>query len=236
MQIRKLFAIAIMGLIAATSSAIDTLPLIQTKVMRDLQKAERFLNQGEFEKAAVYASLYSGDELTVRVDQTSLPIGYEAECRSALNDAMKMWEYESNGRVRFRLVESGPAMVRLKFTDSLYVGGSLAAGRATWSRNVVDWGFGQITREVSARVEVRWKGTDGQNHSPAAMRHTLAHELGHVIGLDDNPAGGIMGPLNAQNPETSLSSQEESALTGLLSASEDLFARAQVTARLKMQR
>lgn len=236
MQIRKLIAIAITGLIAATASAIDTLPMIQTKVMRDLRKAEQFLNQGEFEKAAVYASLYAGDELTVRVDQSTLPMGYEQECRTALDEAMKLWEYESNGRVRFRLVESGPAMIRLRFSENLYVGGCLAAGRATWSRNVVDWGFGQITREVSARVEVRWKGTDGQNHSPSAMRHTLAHELGHVIGLDDNPAGGIMGPLNPQTPQTSLSNSEETALAGLLAASEDLFARAQVTARLRMQR
>jgi predicted Zn-dependent protease with MMP-like domain len=226
MKFRTLIAIAAAGILSAAASAIDNIPLIQAKVMRDLQKAERMIDQGDYEKAAIYASLYSGDVLTVRVEKDSLPVGEEEEAMSALNSAMKMWEDESDGQVQFRLVESGPAMVRLRFTSNLYVGGCAAAGRCTWSRQVIDWGFGQATREMKARIDVRWLGTDGRNHSEAAMRHTIAHELGHVIGLDDNPGAGIMGALDPIRPQTGLSDPEEKALDTLLSASSGLSARA----------
>ena len=226
MKLRTLIVIAAAGLLTAAASAIDNIPLVQAKVMRDLKKAEVMIDQGDYEKAAVYASLFSGDELTVRVDKSSIPTGEESAALNALEGAMQLWEKESDGQIRFRMVESGPAVVNLRFTNSLYVGGCQAAGRATWSRQVIDWGFGQATREMKARIDIRWLGTDGRAHSENALRHTIAHELGHVIGLDDNPSGGIMGRLDPARPADALSEKEESALDTLLAASSGLSARA----------
>jgi Zn-dependent peptidase ImmA (M78 family) len=55
------------------------------------------------------------------------------------------------------------------------------------------------------------------------MRHTCAHELGHVLGLDDSPFyGDIMGPLDLKHPVTDFEATELESLRAVRAEAEQV--------------
>ena len=85
------------------------------------------------------------------------------------------------------------------------------AGLARWVKRVVRTGRDSYEPRISADVALQAKALDG-----AAIAYVTAHELGHVLGLDDTThCGELMGPAQLTNPVAGPAETELRALARL---------------------
>ncbi len=199
-------------------------PLVQRNVYRDLMRGEQALAEGNWAKGAAYAELVLAPApIRIHVDDAAMPLFNRCAAMDLLTEAADLWAQASHGRVQFEFVNDEYAPVKLRFEDTVLFNGLDAAGRAVWSRKVLDWGSGQYQSQISGAIQVRTVAPNGQPMSPAALRHTAAHELGHLIGLWDSPTPGhIMGPVNPESPAFTPSAEEVGAINEMLLAAESL--------------
>lgn len=199
-------------------------PLVQRNVYRDLMRGEQALAEGNWAKGAAYAELVlTPAPIRVHVDEAALSLFDRSSAYKILEDAAEVWTDASHGRVRFEFVNDEYAPVKLRFENTVLFNGLDAAGRAVWSRKVLDWGSGQYQSQISGTIQVRTFAPNGRAMSPAAIRHTAAHELGHLIGLWDSPTPGhIMGPVNPDSPALNPSTDEVGAVNEMLLAADSL--------------
>jgi hypothetical protein len=88
---------------------------------------------------------------------------------------------------------------------------------------VIDSPSGTPHMDMSADVRVRTIKPDGSPMLLEHMRHTSAHELGHVLGLDDSPFyGDIMGPLDLSHPVSDFEAAELDNLRAVRSEAEQV--------------
>ena len=120
-----------------------------------------------------------------------------------------------------------PAEINVIFEPSVKQNGSEVAGFVTWSRKVDG---SPVHMDLSAEVRVRTTQPTGEPMMLEHMRHTSAHELGHVLGLDDSPYfGDIMGPLDLRHPVVDFEASELENLRAV--RAEALLVRQQALAK-----
>ncbi len=161
-------------------------------------------------KAEALIQLVRNPQIRVEHDDSATPLQLQA-----LEEATAVWEQAMGGAIDFTIVPKGQGQVRVKFERDVYFSGSPAMGRATWSRQLLDYGWGSYGANVTASIQIRTH-LNGTECRLDQVRHALAHELGHVLGLDDSPKfGDIMGP-QVDGPSPVQPSEEElAALTEL---------------------
>jgi hypothetical protein len=196
----------VLAALAAASGAQAQAGLIQERMNRSLDLAERLIAQGRSAEAGAHLDLVlHSAPIRCSVDDSALPDSRRSSARAALEEAFAMWSREMPG-VRFVLSESAEVRIRL-VPEILRQGGS--AGFAEWRRGVYPDGRGGFGASLSGEVQVAW------NPAQSAMVQAAAHELGHLLGLADGPAGGVMGPVYAHRPVLRPSEAEADALLSL---------------------
>lgn len=173
----------------------------------------------------------------------------EGRARRAIEDAVAMWSdvaddvvFEEVTGQEFgwadfpRLPGSRSrriaAEVVIVFSPDGRRGNSPAAGHIAWRRWVGALPQGGFGARVQARIDIRTELPGGQvPMNLAQMRHAVAHEIGHLLGLDDSPrVGDVMGPLDLSRPALEPSFEEILALRELRAAARQIRLRSLLAA------
>lgn len=206
----KLFSTALVFFAAAMALPFDGEERLLPKVTKDLATARQAAASGDWAKAEALVQLVRNPQILVEAPDDATPVQLQA-----LEEATAIWEHAMGGAIDFQIVAQGSGQVRVKFEKDVYFSGYAAMGRATWSRQLIEYGWGSYGSQVSASIQIRTQ-LNGKECRLEQLRHALAHELGHVLGLDDSPRlGDIMGP-QVDGPSPVEPSEEElSALSEL---------------------
>lgn len=128
-----------------------------------------------------------------------------------IQEAAYLWEDALERPGLFGSNDARAPEVRIRVVPGLVANGRNVGGFAKWKRRVTTCGDTVIEQLFQADIQIRRMGGD-------AMRHAIAHELGHVLGLNDSTSrGDVMGPVDARRPATSLSEGDRDALQVIMS-------------------
>jgi predicted Zn-dependent protease len=210
MRGRKITALA--GLCLAALSFGSGEHQLLRDVQQHLDLARQCANSGRGQVALAHAAVVIPDhKLRIRVDCSNLPPAEQGLCRNALSSAFRMWE-ESLGQKVFEVSETGKADVVVHFQTDVSDRGVEVCGHARWTRGVLTPDTNPIV-VFTADVQVRRVKPNGESLTFEQLRACAAHELGHVLGLDDSPvAGDVMGRMDFNRPALSIRPDEVQAL------------------------
>ncbi|MBS1707136.1 MAG: matrixin family metalloprotease [Armatimonadetes bacterium] len=220
----RLGAAVSMCAVVATCLAVSGAHLryLQPKMVAELAKAASQVEAGSLEEADARLDLVLvRGKVNISLDTARLTIAERVAAEKAFADAVDMWRQELGDDVTFQVVPQEMAQVRFRWSDGQAVGGR-CAGHAVWSRQV--WRAGEGFRsDLSADVELALYGSDGGNLPQESLVQAAAHELGHILGMDDTGRrGDLMGPVRPGRPVSQLSSHEREALDALRSEGKEL--------------
>lgn len=196
-----------------------------------LEYAQRDLSIGQIDGALAHADLVLLREpITYSVSFDGVSDLRKPECLAAVRDAAAMWESALYREIRLVEVDAGSpkqASIEIMFVAEVKQDGSSVAGFVNWKRRVVAGDQTALRTEIKADIKMRTVQPGGEPMSLDHMRHSAAHELGHIFGLDDSAEyGDIMGPLDLKNPVAGFEATELESLREIRSAAQDLRTRA----------
>jgi predicted Zn-dependent protease len=175
-----------------------------------LEYAEKDMDHGQLSDALAHVDLILMSHIHYHLNFVNVPVETQPECTAAFRDAVAMWERALGKDWDFEEAADGqPAEVQVTFQPDVQQSGAEVAGYVNWRRRVVNGTDGAPHMDMSATVFVRTIRPDGSPMLLEHMRHTSAHEMGHVLGLDDSPFyGDIMGPLDINHPVSDFEASE----------------------------
>jgi predicted Zn-dependent protease len=122
-----------------------------------------------------------------------------------------MWE-TALGQTVFEVTETGRPDVVIHFQSNVSDNGVEVCGHSQWTRGVLNPDTNP-TVVLTADVQVRMFKPNGEQLSYEQLRACAAHELGHILGLDDSKnAGGVMGRMDFNHPVMSIQDDEVATL------------------------
>jgi predicted Zn-dependent protease len=191
------------------------------EVREHLELAKRYATQGRADGALAHASVVIPDrQLRVRVDVSNVARSEQGLYRNALSSAFAMWETALGQRL-FVVSEMGDPDVTIEFKSDVSHNGVEVCGHSEWKRGVLNPDTNP-TVVFTALVQVRMLKPNGRPLSFEQLRACAAHELGHVLGLDDSRhSGDLMGPMDFNRPAVYIRPEE---VAGLLTARQEASA------------
>lgn len=195
--------------VASHESPVD--PRVLPSQRAFLDKGAGLIAQGDVAQGSAYLDLaQSRVALKVAVDCGT--DACSATDKTAVEQAARTWN-EAGADVT--LVNSEEANVRLHIRPAVGASGHLA-GHANWVKRVVRTGYQRYQPRVSADLTVGTTDSRGRALSSDALAYVTAHELGHVMGLDDTArTGELMGPNQVDHPVLGPSQAELRSLAAL---------------------
>jgi predicted Zn-dependent protease len=196
-----------LALCAALASPSATDPsrnaTLLPEVQKHLEDARDCSTNGTPDVAAAHANLILiNDEVTYEIEYVDVSDRLKGRCKKALEGALDAWEKALEDTVTFRAVtDPSKADVIIRFRPSVMMGREEVAGYANWKRTLK--ADGAKVQEVSFKsdLQIRTINLDGNPMPQECIRHEIAHEFGHVLGLDDSETtGDLMGPLDTSHP------------------------------------
>lgn len=214
MKIRSLLLVVAALAAFAPASTGNGTETLRGRLLPDLPEhleyAEKDLDHGQVSDALAHLDLILMSHMHYHLNFVNVDAETQPECKAAFEDAVAMWERALGKDWDLEEAADGqPAEVQVTFQPDVQQNGSEVAGYVTWRRRVVTGADGTPHMDMSADVRVRTVKPDGSPMLLEHMRHTSAHELGHVLGLDDSPFyGDIMGPLDLNHPVSDFEAAE----------------------------
>jgi hypothetical protein len=131
---RNFCAVLVIGM-AALSSPAPWQSRVLPKMVQNLNAARAAAESGQWSKAGALVEL-------VKIQEIRLELPYHATAlqRRALAEAAEMWETALEGSFRFKMVSPGEGQVSVKFAENVSYGGTSSMARATWSRQLLNYG------------------------------------------------------------------------------------------------
>jgi len=188
---------------------------LQPKLLAELNRASASFDAGNLEEAEARAGLLlMRAPVTISLDTPGMSLADQFTVKNALDKAVTLWHAEVGDEVSISIVPKPLANVRMTWSSGQVAGGR-CAGHAVWSRQVWESG-GRWRSEFSADIDLALLGSDGRRLSDDALLQAAAHELGHVLGLDDSGRkGDVMGPVRSDRAAVRLSDRERDAFVDL---------------------
>lgn len=186
---------------------------------------------GDVTKAARNARLAGLPErLSVYIEAPGLPTGRSSGLVAWTQASIREW-FDAIPEVGLEFVISpARANVLVRFEDRLTVDGRRVAG-------VIDWRRSVRTRQSSAELELRAlirvsnRYSTGSLMTEGQIKKTVAHEFGHLLGLDDEDCSkALMGPVG-RYAKGVVTEREKEAVAELNAMSEEIAAAATATRR-----
>lgn len=209
--------LATLAAAALSTVAVGRNTLIQDRLWDHLEHAQSCLADGRHVEAQAYAEMILlRKEVRYAVDYSTAPASVRADVETAVQDAIKVWEEALDGDVKYVPADWAYADVRIKFRESIRHYGVDVAGLATWTRHVTAWSQDRFFYQVRGDISIRTATPLGTDMSLDALRHSVIHELGHILGLQDSYRfGDVMAPLDLARPVTRPSELEVGMLQEL---------------------
>lgn len=193
---------------------------VLAEVQKHLDCARDGMANGTPEVAAAHASLVLvGDEIKYSIQFEGVPDRLRARCKQALGGALDKWEQALDDTVTFREIsDPANADVVVRFKPAVVMGKEPVAGYANWKRVLKSDGPKVQSVSFKSDLQIRTINLDGQPMPLECVRHEIAHEMGHILGLEDSESPrDLMGPLDVSRPVMGPQSYEVDAVRQLRS-------------------
>lgn len=213
----KIWIVCVLAcLVSSVSASGDRALLREVKQHLDLAKENAL--RGIASGALTHAAVVSPDrKIRIRVDCAEIRPSEQGPYRNALSGALALWE-NALGQKLFEVTYTGVADVTMHFKPNVANNGTDVCGHTAWARGIIGTGS-QARAVLTADVQVRTFQPSGIPMTFDQVRACIAHELGHVLGLDDSASeGDIMAPMNLKRPAVSIRPEE---IRSLVSAREE---------------
>jgi len=177
--------------------------VILPEVQRHLDDAKECTLNGTPQVAAAHADLVLlGDEVRYSVQFVGVSEKLRARCLKSLEGALDSWERALDDTVSFREVtDPNEAEIVIRFKPNVMMGKEPVAGYANWKRTLHSDGPKVNEVKFRADLQIRTINLDGQPMALDCVRHEIAHEVGHILGLEDSDStSDLMGPLDTSRP------------------------------------
>lgn len=196
--------------------AITSINCVQPDMVKQVSYARTELQTGDWAMAMAHANLVDFDRpLKVSVTFDNVRPEQQIVCRKSLGAGMKIWEDALGGHPYEFTALPGDADVEVTFKREVSEGKAPVGGLVRWRRSVEIQNDGPEQR-TDAEAFIRTENPRGGHMTFEQMRHECAHELGHVLGLEDSPRSGeVMSMLDLQHPVSKAAKIEIEALQKL---------------------
>ena len=192
--------------------------VILAEVQKHLDAAHDCVTNGTPEVAAAHANLVLlGDEVTYAISYEGVADKLRSRCVQALSGAFDAWEKALDDTITFREIsDASKADMVIHFKNGVMMGKEPVAGYANWKRSLKADGPKVQTCVFKSDLQIRTINLDGKPMPFTCVRHEIAHEVGHILGLEDSETtGDLMGPLDVDHPVVGPQTYESSAVKHL---------------------
>ena len=173
----------------------ESVNLIEPSLREQLGMAMVELAFGDHQKARARAEIAAAPErLTFFFDTSQVDAWRGAELRDWALSGIQYWN--SNGMTRFREVfDKSSADLVIEFKDRIRGRVGAFAGYVT-SRRTASYSEEGVSVKINALVEISNRAPGGRLTSREQVSKAVAHELGHILGLEDgHDSRDLMGPV-----------------------------------------
>ena len=198
--------------------------LLLPELQAHMVDAERYLSEGSWQKALAHT-----DSILLN---TPIRVWFSFDAKSRQNKgyvknvlkAMSLWQKGMADETLFVIVDSqDEADITINLVEEINKDGHNSGGNISWQRTIEgseEYGF---ETKYKADINLAVYGPGHRKLNSAQLVHAATHELGHVLGLQDNATvGNIMGPLDLRRPTKAPTDLEFLALQEARTLANDL--------------
>ncbi len=176
---------------------IGTAKLITPQIRQSLGLALTEMAFGNQKRARAHAdSVSAPSNLKVFVSTNGIGSARAKQVKEWAGECMDYWNATMESTTFSETNDPSTADVFMTIQNQVNMNGTKVAGLAEWNRSSSGNGL-----NLSARIQISSKDYFGSNLSEAQLKKAITHELGHILGLNDDCSSNLMSKIGAYGGE-----------------------------------